>query len=202
MLTKPNTLRLVFFLAAFAGALYYPVREVLAFERPKMPPKELRFQVKFQDPYDPMRGHYLQMNLRNDIPMPKKELKELEQSFRKRDRDWAAVLETKPNGFAEAVAVHPLRDVPKDKPFVKVDTVWFKTGNKNCRCTVTMPFDRFYINEKLAEDAEKLLRKVSDDKDRSAVLVVNVYADGRWAVKDLLVDGQPILKLLRPAAAK
>ena len=194
MLTKPNTLRLVFFLLAVAGALYYPVREVLAFERPKVPPTEMRFKVRAYDPYDPMRGHYLRTEVRSDIPMPKKELKELERAFRKQHRSFAAVLETKEDGFADAVALYPLRDVPDGKSFVKIDRVWFK----NSRCTVTMPFDRFYINEKLAEDAETLLRNVTRDKDRSAVLVVNVYADGRYAVKDLLVDGKPILSLLRP----
>ena len=55
------------------------------------------------------------------------------------------------------------------------------------------------VNEKLAADAEKLLQKITRDKKRSAVLVVNIYAGGRYAVKDLLVDGKPILQLLRPA---
>ena len=43
MLTKPNILRLVCFVVCFAGALYYPVNEVLYYRREK--PKEYRFRI-------------------------------------------------------------------------------------------------------------------------------------------------------------
>lgn len=194
MLTKPNTLRLVFFLAAFAGALYCPVREILAFERPKTPPVEMRFRAEGCDPYDPMRGHYLAIRIRNTVAMPGPELRKLEKEF----RQGRLAAELKPNreGFAEAVALYPLCDAPRDKPIVRVRKVWFS----NDKCTVTMPFDKFFINEKLAKDAEKLLQNATRDRKRSAVLVVNIYADGRYAVKDLLIDGKPLSEHLRPAA--
>lgn len=43
MLTKPNILRLVCFVVCFAGALYYPVREVLYYKCEK--PKEYRYRI-------------------------------------------------------------------------------------------------------------------------------------------------------------
>ena len=69
MLTKPNILRLVFFVLAFAAALYCPVRKVLAFERPAVPPTELRFGVRGYDPRDLARGHYLQLNTYVEIKL-------------------------------------------------------------------------------------------------------------------------------------
>jgi hypothetical protein len=45
MLTKPNLIRLIAFTLFFAGALYYPVREVVSYERPRTPPRIFRFQV-------------------------------------------------------------------------------------------------------------------------------------------------------------
>lgn len=45
MLTKPNIMRLVAFTLVFAGALYYPVREVISYERPRTPPREFRYKV-------------------------------------------------------------------------------------------------------------------------------------------------------------
>ena len=198
MLTKPNTLRLVFFLAAFAGALYYPVREVLAFERPKVPPAEMRFKVRGYDPYDPMRGHYLQLQVQSVIKMPPRKVKKLSRLFRNGRAEFAAVLKTKKDGFAEAVALYPLRRMPEGKTFVKVARVSFFDREKDSHCTVFLPFDKYFINEKLAKDAEGLLQNVTRDKNHSAVLVVNVYADGRYAVKELLVDDKPVLSLLRP----
>lgn len=201
MLNKPNTLRLVFFLAAFAGALYFPVREVLAFERPKVEPVEMRFKLRAYDPYDPMRGRYLQLRVQSDVAMPAAEVKRVKREYRNARQEFAAVLETKENGFAEAVSLHPRCDVPEGKTFVKIDRIAFRTADSP-RCTVFMPFDRYYINEQLAKEAEGLLQNVTRDKKHSAVLVVNIYADGRYAVKDLLVDGRPIMTYLRPAAAE
>ena len=43
MLTKPNIMRIVFFSLAFVGALYYPVRGVLYYERAK--PEEFRYRI-------------------------------------------------------------------------------------------------------------------------------------------------------------
>ncbi len=43
MLTKPNILRLVCFIVCFAGALYYPVREVLYYKCEK--PREFRYRI-------------------------------------------------------------------------------------------------------------------------------------------------------------
>lgn len=45
-LTKPNLLRLIVFPLCFAGALYYPVREVISYGCPKEPPREFRFRVR------------------------------------------------------------------------------------------------------------------------------------------------------------
>jgi len=197
MLTKPNILRLFFFLAAFAGALYYPVREVLAFERPKVPPTEMRFRVVARDPYDPMRGHYLRLQIRDEIKIPQDEYKKRRELFE--GRKVVAVLETGRDGFAHATALKPICDAPADKPFVKVDQFWFRERPVS-NCVVVMPFDRYFINEKLAGDAEGLLQNITRDNKHSAVLVVNIYADGRYAVKDLLIDDQPLLTHLRTTA--
>ena len=54
----------------------------------------------------------------------------------------------------------------------------------------------------LAEPAEKLLRE-ADSAKKPAVLVVDIYADGNFAVKDLLIDGKPLRELLTaPPKAK
>ena len=45
MLTKPNLIRLIAFTLVFAGALYYPVHEVLSYEHPRTPPRTFRFRV-------------------------------------------------------------------------------------------------------------------------------------------------------------
>ena len=155
------------------------------------------FRVVARDPYDPMRGHYLRLQIRDEIKIPQDEYKKRRELFE--GRKVVAVLETGRDGFAHATALKPICDAPADKPFVKVDQFWFRERPVS-NCVVVMPFDRYFINEKLAGDAEGLLQNITRDNKHSAVLVVNIYADGRYAVKDLLIDDQPLLTHLRTTA--
>lgn len=197
MLTKPNILRLVFFLLAFAAALYYPVRKVLAFERPAVPPTEIRFRVKGYDPYDPMRGHYLRLDTVVSFELSREECGRQKKLFAGRKTAFAAVGPGK-DGMTEVTALLPA--APAGKSFVKVRTFGFNTGcgKQKSYCWVQLPFDRYYLNEKLAGDAEDLLRNATRSSKHSAVLIVNLYADGRYAVRDLLIDGKPLREHLVP----
>ena len=196
MLTKPNFLRLFAYIVFFAAALYFPVRTVLNFERPAEPPVEMRFRIRAYDPYDPMRGHYLQLNVDCPAEIKMSEEEYLERHFLK----YAAVLKPGPDGFAVATGLFPVGKTPEGALFVK----GVKFSGTNAKDTsdrivrlVGMPFDRFYLNEPLAKPAEKLLREVTRDPKRSAVLVVDIHRDGSWAVKELLIDGKPICEVLR-----
>ena len=192
MLTKPNILRLIFFVLAFAAALYYPVRQVLSYERPAVPPTELRFRVKGYDPYDPARGHYLRLNTYVEIKLTDAEWERQKNILTGCDKAFA-VLDTGKDGLTAATALVPV--APEGKPFVTIRKFWFGEGEKEKDLSFDLPFDRYYLNEKLAKPAEALLTKATSEK-KPAVLVVDIYADGNWAVKDFLIDGKPIRELL------
>ena len=194
MLTKPNILRLVTYIVFFAAALYFPARTVLRFERPAVPPVEMRFRVTAHDPYDPMRGRYLHLN----VVCPFKD-----GGIRvSRYLDYrAALLEKDAEGFAVVSALLQKRDKrPAGQPFVRSRNFTngtYRDGAGKSVYGLRMPFDRFFLNEPLAHDAEKLLAEVTGNPGHSAVLVVDIHRDGNWAVKELLIDGKPILEVLR-----
>ena len=196
MLTKPNILRLIFFVLAFAAALYYPVRKVLAFERPAVPPTELRFRVRGYDPRDLARGHYLRLDTFVEIKLTEAECERQKNILRGCDKAFA-VLETGKDGLTAAKSLTTV--APEGKPFVTIRKFWFGEGEKEKEMFLSfaLPFDRYYINEKLAKPAEKLLREAASSK-KPAVLVVAVYADGNYAVKNLLIDGKPLREHLVP----
>ena len=81
--------------------------------------------------------------------------------------------------------------------YTRVTYVGEGEKEKEMFLSFSLPFDRYYINEKLAKPAEKLLREVTSAK-KPAVLVVAVYADGNYAVRDLLIDGKPLREHLAP----
>lgn len=196
MLTKPNILRLVFFIAAFAGALYIPLREVLAFERPKNPPVEMRFRIGGYDPYDPSVGNYLRLHTLTELSISAEDARQPGLNGR---RPKAFVLfETDRDGMARAAGLVPADRMPAGKTFVKAAfRLSGKDDGKERRCEILLPFDRYYINRKLDDNAQNLLRKATAAA-KPAVLVVDVYADGRYAVKDLLIDGKPLHEYLAP----
>ncbi len=196
MLTKPNILRLVFFVLAFAAALYYPVRKVLAVERPAVPPSELRFRVRGYDPRDLARGHYLRLDTFVELKLTEADCMRQKNILKGCARAFA-VLETGEDGVTAAKALTPV--APAGKPFVAIRKFWFGEGEKDNEMFLSfaLPFDRYYLNEKLAKPAEKLLREAAAAK-KPAVLVVAVYADGNYAVKNLLIDGKPLREHLAP----
>ena len=64
--------------------------------------------------------------------------------------------------------------------------------------TVVYPFDRFFINEELAADAEAALVNTTKSK-RPAEIRVRVYRNGNFMIEELLLDGKPLREILREA---
>ena len=190
-MSKPNILRLVFFVLAFAAALYYPVRKVLAYERPAVPPTGIRFRVEGYDPYDFARGRYLRLNTRVTLKISAREW--LEKRLGENRTKVFAVLEPDQDGAARVTDILPPDNVPAGKVFVTAEVVCHDRDS----VSLHLPFDRYYLNEKLATPAEKLLREARE-AGKPVALVVDIYADGNYAVRDLLVDGKPLREHLVP----
>ena len=66
-----------------------------------------------------------------------------------------------------------------------------RRGKAGFKAVMLFP-DQLFVNEKIAPDAEKLLRKKSD----SAVAVYRAY-DGRIVLTDIEIDGKPILSAVK-----
>ena len=189
---KSDAIRLVCYLAAFAFILFHPMRTILRFSFPEGKGAEYRFPVTAYDPYDPMRGRYVRLDLRN---MEKVRLTKGKKKSFFGDQIIFAVLEKTPDGKTKVVdLVSDRKAVPAGKHFIPVKYRWYshdyddkkhkplKTGIH----MVKLPFERFYLNERKAPEAEKLLQK----RGSKAGLVVIVYPDGIYRVHDLLINGK------------
>ena len=154
------------FILSVAAAVYYPVKKIIQYEF--TPAETFEFKVTAYDPYDPARGHFLALRV-----YPEKIQVHSEKSR-------YAVLQVGKDGFAE---VKECIASPDGRPCVKL-TKYIRR----------FPFNRFYINEKLAHEADVIFRSTEKDGKRCA-LKVNVFKDGAYTVEDLLVDGVSIRKL-------
>lgn len=202
---KADKIRLGCYLLAVGAALAYPVAKIISFECPSVPPNIYTFETEIYDPYDPMRGRYVRLNFKqNRVRLPNKNVKLLE---------WGgpcyAVLEANPDGTAQIIdLVTDVKQLPAGKDFLKVRYTYFernfdKKNHEQERTGVhiiLLPFDRFYLNERLAPEAETEVRE--NTRRGKAFVRVKIYRNGNFALDDLIVDGKPILERLRGKSAK
>ena len=189
---RSELIRLVCYLAAVAFILFHPVRTILRFSFPASNGVAVRFRVTAYDPYDPMRGRYVRLNLRDvsrvRLPKIKRFL-----GFRY-GQPVFAVLDINRPAIIDLVAER--KEVPPGKFFLPVQYQWFnqdwdpkkKKQLKTGTHMVKLPFERFYLNERKAPETERLLQ----NRKNKAELIVIIYPDGVYQVKDLVINGKSV----------
>ena len=190
---RNDLIRLVCYLAAVAFILFHPVRTVLRFSFPASKGVEVRFRVTAYDPYDPMRGRYVRLNLR-DVSRVRLPKKNRDLGFRRSGQPVFAVLDITGPAIVDLVAER--KDSPPGKFFLPVQYQWFnrdwdqkkKKMLKTGIHTVKLPFERFYLNEKKAPEVERLLQQ----RNSKAELSVIIFRDGVYRVQGLFVNGQNV----------
>ena len=199
MKTYPKTVRTLLYLLTLAAIVWYPARLIWRLERPKVAPQIYQFEVQSYDPYDPFRGRYLQLRL-----LPQKIAAEKINVAAPQVRRHKGVLAftlTAQQRPELQVLVTSFKDVPAGCNAIPVRFYRY-WGRPESYWSIKWPFDRFYLNEKLAPEAEALLQNLTRTKKHRLELQVAIYADGLYAVRDLWVDGQPLVKFLRQNAQK
>ena len=182
---------------------------VLRYERIVRNGTEFRLKCRAYDPYDPLRGRYLAMTVSEECTNILFKVKE-EHIWQRMDEKAFAKLVKMPGGGlyrVDAIAREPM----DDGLWVKPASLWirdalgysdkrkdesddeFKARRDKAGFKAVMSFpDQLFVNEKIAPEAEKLLRKKSD----SAVAVYRAY-DGRIVLTDIEIDGKPILSAVK-----
>lgn len=152
--------------------------------------KEFKFLTAPVDPSDPFRGKYLTLYFKEnkfDCEIPKEKFNEGQAVF---------VLLTDSAGFAK------IAGISVDEPSNKFDYVKAKTGytdnfnDSSCSVSIEYPFEKFYINEFKAHEAEKNYRNANlrDSKQKTYALV-SIYK-GKAVLKDVLIDNKSIQSII------
>ncbi len=187
MMNRTAKIRLALLVPLLAAALWYPVRKIREYDFPRVQPQEFRFRVSGVDPYDTFRGRYITLNIM--VPEVK-----TEDFSHKRYR--FAVLGRGKDGLAEVTELRNECDPARACVRIQYNGVrreWkgnrqLNRGNYNFR----FPFTRYYLSEENAPAAERLLQKA-----KHAELLVLVYPNGNYAVRDLIIDGKPVLEAVK-----
>ena len=142
-----------------------------------------RFEAQPVDPYDPFRGKFVRLGFAStSLPIPSDS--EVWQEGGNRVPIYA-MLGTNDQGFAilTSVSLEP----PATGDYLRIKG-WRRHGTQ---LDVRLPLDRYYMNEELAPEAERVYRKHAREADLAAYAMVRVRR-GRAVIEGLNVEDMPI----------
>ncbi len=139
--------------------------------------KAYKFKTRPIDPSDPFRGKYITLDYdMNSFAIA-------DSSFVYGDKI-LIYIEKDSTGFAKAIQVSK-KPLANDRDYVVAKV----TDNYNEVVNFELPFDRFYMEESKAKDAERAyIHKNTDSLKENVYALVHVK-DGRSVLKDVIIDG-------------
>jgi len=180
----------VFALAAVAQWLL-PLAGVWQHERVIARGTLVRIECGAPDPYDPLRGRFLAVRPEeNQVPKPAG-------MPERGDVPVWATLEAGDDGLSR---IKSLSLEPVSGPTViRLMARWQRWDQESKTVFVAWPFDRFYLNERLAPDADKLVAERFREGRARPVAEIRLL-DGRAVLTDVLVDGTSIRDVVKQQA--
>jgi uncharacterized membrane-anchored protein len=145
-----------------------------------------KFKTQPIDPSDPFRGKYVTLNF------------EAQAVTLADSSDWVpgdeayVIFTTDSAGFAAAVSI--AREEPPTGPFLKT-TVNYLTPNEPFRVFFEVPFDRFYLEESKASQAEQIYWSSQRDSTQVTYGLVNI-GTGTAVLKDLIINDTSIVEII------
>lgn len=138
------------------------------------------FKTQPVDPYDAFRGRYVALAFDVAVYSNRLETK----TFDRKQRAYAKLV-VGDDGFAKIESLH---DEKLDEPCIPVRVQW--SGNRT-QNRLTLPMDRFYLEESLAPEAEKVYRLHSRRGATNTYAVVRVK-NAFPVIEDLIIDGRSV----------
>jgi len=178
-----KTILLIIFLLVALVQIYVPASMILDREAVLAQGTEFKFRTAPIDPNDPFRGKYITLSfIDTTVPI-------VNESNWTAGESVYALLTTDEQGFAQIQSV--TRDYPpEDQDFLttKISAV---SSNGIRQLTLDYPFDRFYLEETKAPEAERVYRESLRNANQETYALVSIK-DGEAVLKDVLIDGASI----------
>ncbi|MDA0577380.1 MAG: GDYXXLXY domain-containing protein [Verrucomicrobia bacterium] len=181
-MTQP--LRVFLFILLAAVQIGVPLSMIMQREHTLRDGTLYKFRTAPVDPYDAFRGRYVALRLdASSVPSSA-----VAGTYARQQPAYAG-LGTDSNGFAEVTALCAERPETGDYLRVRVNYV-----NAN-ETWITLPFDRFYMDEHDAPRAERAYWQNSTRTNLNTYVAVRVRA-GAGVIENLIIDDLPVAEYL------
>jgi len=146
---------------------------------------EYKFQTEPVDPYDLFRGRYVALRFKAaDVDYKGSDLLNVSKVY--------VVIRNNADGFAEVERISS-KPVSGDNVFLAIN----RSGWRSKTLCLEFPFDSYYMEETQAPQAEQAYRDANRRDSKQQTWAVVRLRNGKAALADLFIDGQPIRDYLR-----
>jgi uncharacterized membrane-anchored protein len=180
---------LIIFLLVVIVQLFIPFQMIWKQEDTLNTGKIVKFQCEPIDPNDPFRGKYITLSF-----------KEREITVQN-SKDWNsneaifAKITTSKEGFAKIKSISKTEPTD-DSTYIKLKIDYVSNYNNENKIFLNLPFNRFYMNENKAENAEQVYAETIIDTTKIAYAEIAVKK-GNTVIKDVLIDGVSVKNLAK-----
>jgi uncharacterized membrane-anchored protein len=179
---------LALFIIVALAQLYIPARMILDREEVLDSGREYKFRTAPLDPVDPFRGKYITLRYEENMIRVKT------------DEDWVrgetiyVLLETDRDGYARVGSVS--KEIPSSgQDFLKAKVNFVEDSNPK-KVMIKYPFDRYYMEESKASEAERVYRQTQLDTSQVMYALVSIK-DGESVLKDVIIGSVSIKEYVK-----
>lgn len=183
----PLKFLLPLFIAMIAIQLYVPAQMIFGKEKVLQNGTAYKFRTAPVDPYDPFRGKYVALDYRNtrvtsNLPL-------------EREQSVYAIIENDEKGFAKIQSIS-LTKPNKGQDYFEAEVDRVNRSETSNSARLRFPFDRLYMEESKAYEAEKLHRQMRRDTSHATYALVKIK-DGTAVLEDVYVDEKSLKELVK-----
>ncbi|MEL7219725.1 MAG: GDYXXLXY domain-containing protein [Bacteroidota bacterium] len=192
-MTKQNLLLLAFAIMAFLQ-LWLPAQTAIQHENTLRKGEAFRFETVLVDPNDPFRGKYIRLDFpRFTTDIENTVQQELYAQIQQGQKVYCLVANDE-RGYAQIKELQlepPLASAPYFP--AKVSYIYYK-NEKVEDITLSFPFERFYLEESKAPEAERRYNEAVRDSLQESYALVKIRK-GMVVLEDVVVNGVSIVEV-------
>lgn len=179
---------LAIFIIVALAQIFTPVKMIMDKEDILNTGKEYRFRTAPIDPHDPFRGKYIRLRYKENT------VKIYNEKNWRSGEEIYVILTTDKEGFAKIKSISKEKQT-NNNDYLKAKVSHVTRNNRN-KLTIGYPFDRFYMEESKAQEAELTYRRTQIDTTQITYGVVMIK-NGDAVLKDVMINGTSIREIVK-----